>query len=69
MKKCGVKKYAAGGAVTGVKKFKSGDGMPDATMGSGKGKTTSQPVKKTVKGDNVAVRGVGAARARTATIY
>lgn len=33
------------------------------------GKTTSQPVKKSVQGDNVQVRGVGAARARVATIY
>lgn len=33
------------------------------------GKAISQPVKKSVTGDNVQVRGVGAARARTATIY
>ena len=33
------------------------------------GKTMSEPVKKSVTGDVVQVRGVGAARARKATIY
>ena len=33
------------------------------------GKTMHEQVKKTVKGDVVQVRGVGAARARKATIY
>lgn len=33
------------------------------------GKTLSEPVKKTVAGDKVNVRGVGAARARVARIY
>ena len=52
----GMKKkgYAAGGAVD---------------MASSQGKTTSQPVKKTVAGETVSVRGVGAARAQKATIY
>lgn len=40
-----------------------------ADMAGPQGKTLSQPVKKTVSGDNVQVRGVGAARARKATIY
>jgi len=52
----GMKKkgYAAGGAVD---------------MASPEGKTMSQPVKKTVTGQTVSVRGVGAARAQKATIY
>ena len=33
------------------------------------GKTMSQPVKKSVSGETVSVRGVGAARAQKATIY
>jgi hypothetical protein len=40
-----------------------------ADMAGPQGKTLSQPVKKSVTGDSVAVRGVGAARARTAKIY
>lgn len=40
-----------------------------ADMAGPQGKTMSQPVKKTVQGDTVQVRGVGAARARKATIY
>lgn len=71
------KKYAKGGLATrgeGIAKkgFAKGGavtGQPTATYGSGKGGPTSQPVKKSVTGDNVEVRGVGAARARTATIY
>lgn len=53
------KGFAKGGAITA-----SG---PD-TAGP-QGKAIHQPVKKSVSGDNVKVRGVGAARARTATIY
>ena len=53
------KGFAKGGAITAT--------GPD-TAGP-QGKMMSQPVKKTVSGDNVQVRGVGAARARTATIY
>jgi hypothetical protein len=40
-----------------------------ADMAGPQGKTMSQPVKKTVTGDTVSVRGVGAARAQKATIY
>ena len=52
----GMKKkgYASGGAVD---------------MAGPEGKTMSQPVKKTVTGQTVSVRGVGAARAQKATIY
>jgi hypothetical protein len=53
------KGFAKGGAI-----YASG---PD-TAGP-QGKTLSQPVKKSISGDNVKVRGVGAARPRTATIY
>lgn len=53
------KGYAKGGAITA-----SG---PD-TAGP-QGKTLSQPVKKSVTGDTVGVRGVGAARARVARVY
>ena len=53
------KGFAKGGQVTAK--------GPD-TAGP-QGKTMSQPVKKSVTGDNVQVRGVGAARARVATIY
>jgi hypothetical protein len=40
-----------------------------AGVGQSQGETLSQNVKKSVQGDKVAVRGVGAARARTAMIY
>ena len=49
------KGYASGGMVAGV--------------GQSQGQTLNQNVKKSVQGDKVAVRGVGAARARTAMIY
>jgi len=63
------KGYADGGMATkGVpKKGQIGATGPD--MAGPQGKTLSQPVKKSVTGDSVAVRGVGAARARTAKIY
>lgn len=63
------KGFAAGGmAMKGVpKKGQISASGPD-TAGP-QGKTMKQPVKKSVKGDNVQVRGVGAARARVATIY
>jgi hypothetical protein len=48
------KGYAKGGVVAG--------------MGQSQGKTLNQNVRK-LEGDKVAVRGVGAARARTAMIY
>ena len=70
MKKgCKTKGYADGGmAMKGVpKKGQIGATGPD--MAGPQGKTLSQPVKKSVTGDSVAVRGVGAARARTAKIY
>jgi len=47
--------FAGGGMVAGV--------------GQSQGQTLNQNVKKSVQGDKVAVRGVGAARARTAMIY
>lgn len=53
------KGYAKGGAVSGVV----------SGMGQSQGRTLSTPVKTTVPGDTVKVRGVGAARARTAKIY
>ena len=62
MTSCGTKMkkgYAKGGAVT----------AKGADMAGPQGKTMRQPVKKTVQGDPVQVRGVGAARARKATIY
>ena len=40
-----------------------------ADMAGPQGKTMSQPVKKSVSGESVSVRGVGAARAQKATIY
>jgi hypothetical protein len=40
-----------------------------AGVGQSQGETLSENVKKSVHGDKVAVRGVGAARARTAMIY
>lgn len=49
------------------KKGQIGASGPD--MAGPQGKTLSQPVKKSVTGDSVQVRGVGAARARTAKIY
>jgi hypothetical protein len=49
------KGFAKGGTVSG--------------MGQSQGKTLSRPTHTTVPGDTVKVRGVGAARARTAKIY
>lgn len=76
MKNCGTKGYAKGGlAKRGQGIAKKGFAKGGAITASGpdtagpQGKTMSQPVKKSVTGDNVKVRGVGAARARTATIY
>lgn len=68
--KCAPKKgYATGGmAMKNVpKKGQISASGPD--MAGPQGKTLSQPVRKTVSGDSVQVRGVGAARARTAKIY
>lgn len=53
------KGFAKGGSVSGVV----------SGMGQSQGRTLSTPVKTTVHGDTVKVRGVGAARARTAKIY
>lgn len=63
------KGFAKGGmAMKGVpKKGQISASGPD--MAGPQGKTMSQPVKKSVSGDSVQVRGVGAARARKATIY
>lgn len=77
MKKgCTTKGYAKGGlAMRGEGIAKKGFAKGGQITAKGpdtagpQGKTMSQPVKKSVTGDNVQVRGVGAARARTATIY
>lgn len=77
MKNSGSKKmYAKGGlAMRGEGIAKKGFAKGGQITASGadtagpQGKTMSQPVKKSVTGDNVKVRGVGAARARVATIY
>jgi hypothetical protein len=76
MKNHGTKGYAKGGlANRGQGIAKKGFAKGGAISASGpdmagpQGKTISQPVKKSVSGDNVKVRGVGAARARVATIY
>jgi hypothetical protein len=63
------KGFAEGGmAMKNVpKKGQIGASGPD-TAGP-QGKTLSEPVKKSVAGDKVSVRGVGAARARVARIY
>jgi hypothetical protein len=52
----------------GVAKKGFADGGMVAGVGQSQGKTLNQNVKK-LEGDKVAVRGVGAARARTAMIY
>ena len=74
MKNCGT--YAKGGlAKRGEGIAKKGFAKGGAVTASGpdtagpQGKMLSEPVKKTVSGDKVNVRGVGAARARVATIY
>ncbi len=60
------KGFAKGGmAEKGVQK---GGVISDQSMGES-GKMLSQNVRKSVPGDTVQVRGVGAARARKATIY
>lgn len=76
MKNCGTKGYAKGGlAMRGEGIAKKGFAKGGQVMASGadtagpQGKAIRQPVKKSVTGDNVKVRGVGAARARVATIY
>ena len=64
-----VKGFASGGmAMKGVPKGgKISASGPD--MAGPQGKAMSEPVKKASTGDVVQVRGVGAARARKATIY
>lgn len=54
-----VKGFAKGGAIT----------SSGANTAGPSGKTMHEQVKKSVTGDVVNVRGVGAARARKATIY
>jgi len=61
MKNC----YAKGGM---AKKSPAKTGVVSG-MGQSQGRTLSMPVKTTVPGDTVQVRGVGAARSRTAKIY
>jgi len=70
-------KMMQSGGMMKSKMMASGGMMKSKMMASGgasdmagpKGKTMSQPVKKTVAGETVSVRGVGAARAQKATIY
>jgi hypothetical protein len=67
MKSC----YKDGGLAKkgeGIAKKGFAKGGMVAGMGQSQGKTLNQNVKK-LEGDKVAVRGVGAARARTAMIY
>jgi hypothetical protein len=67
MKNC----YKDGGLAKkgeGIAKKGFAKGGMVAGMGQSQGKTLSQNTKK-LEGDKVAVRGVGAARARTAMIY
>jgi hypothetical protein len=67
MKNC----YKDGGLAKkgeGIAKKGFAKGGVVAGMGQSQGKTLNQNVKK-LEGDKVAVRGVGAARARTAMIY
>ena len=59
------KMMASGGAVKS--KMMASGGVSD--MAGPQGKTMSQPTKKSVTGETVSVRGVGAARAQKATIY
>jgi hypothetical protein len=68
MKNC----YAKGGLAKkgeGIAKKGFAKGGTVSGMGQSQGKTLSTPVKTTVPGDTVQVRGVGAARSRTAKIY
>jgi hypothetical protein len=81
----GMKFRKGGGEMMGYKKgglamrgegiAKKGFAKGGAVMAKGadtagpQGGPTHQPVKKSVQGDTVQVRGVGAARARKATIY
>ena len=68
MKNC----YNTGGLAKkgeGIAKKGFAKGGMVAGMGQSQGDTLSQNVKKSVQGDKVNVRGVGAARARTAMIY
>jgi hypothetical protein len=68
MKNC----YKDGGLAKkgeGIAKKGFAKGGMVAGMGQSQGETLSQNVKKSVQGDKVNVRGVGAARARTAMIY
>ena len=68
MKKCYVKGgLAKKGEGVAKKGFASG-GMVSG-VGQSQGRTLSTPVKTTVPGDTVQVRGVGAARSRVARIY
>jgi hypothetical protein len=74
--KCGTKGYAKGGLAKrgegiAVKGFAKGGQITasGADTAGPQGGPMKQPVKKTVSGDTVSVRGVGAARARKATIY
>ena len=72
MKKCGTKGYAKGGLAMrgeGIAKKGFAQGGMAAAGRPSQGDILSQPTKKSVQGDKVNVRGVGAARARTATIY
>ena len=68
MKNC----YAKGGLAKkgeGIAKKGFAKGGMVSGAGQSQGRTLSQPVNKSVQGDTVQVRGVGAARSRTAKIY
>ena len=68
MKNC----YAKGGLAKkgeGIAKKGFAKGGTVSGMGQSQGRTLSTPVKTTVPGDTVQVRGVGAARSRVARIY
>lgn len=60
-----MKKMARGGPAKAKMMASGGVSEKAAPQGT----VTSKPVKTTVPGDKVQVRGVGAARARTAMIY
>ena len=64
--------YAKGGLAKrgeGIAKKGFASGGMVSGSGQSQGKMLSEPVRKSVQGDTVNVRGVGAARARTAKIY
>jgi|TARA_R110000868_G_scaffold300295_4_gene560751 hypothetical protein len=73
MKNCYVKggmaKKGEGMAKKGYAKGGMADSLSAPRSGGSQGKTLSVPTRRSVLGDTVQVRGVGAARSRTAKIY